>query len=151
MEINNCNNNNNNNSEESRTQQEESPSSKIINSSPEASPDRQTNQMDIELNGSKNDNQQFCLRWNNHQVCKKDHKGSIGTICQPQYNHFIILHFTLSLHSASNCILDPNFFSSTHSMPFYRLTLKKKNFLEIKNSRHSQTDRREYDLTFFQK
>ena len=28
------------------------------------------NQMDtsVELNGSKNDGQQFCLRWNNHQV-----------------------------------------------------------------------------------
>ena len=39
-------------------------------SSHEGSPviDRQNQIMDVELNGSKNDGQQFCLRWNNHQV-----------------------------------------------------------------------------------
>ncbi|KAG5681274.1 hypothetical protein PVAND_010725 [Polypedilum vanderplanki] len=43
---------------------------KIINSSPETSPIRNNNQMDttVELNGNKTDNQQFCLRWNNHQT-----------------------------------------------------------------------------------
>lgn len=39
----------------------------IMNSSPEGSP---TIEMDtsLEVNGGKSDNQQFCLRWNNHQV-----------------------------------------------------------------------------------
>lgn len=59
----NSSNNNNNNIESELTNKNLS--------SHEGSPiiDRQ-NQMDtsVELNGSKNDGQQFCLRWNNHQV-----------------------------------------------------------------------------------
>lgn len=62
--FNSSNNNNNNNNIESEL------TNKNL-SSHEGSPiiDRQ-NQMDtsVELNGSKNDGQQFCLRWNNHQV-----------------------------------------------------------------------------------
>jgi hypothetical protein len=51
-----------------------------LHSSPENSPRTDLNQMDtsVELNGLKTNSenrssQQFCLRWNNHQVRKKDH------------------------------------------------------------------------------
>lgn len=49
--------------EESRAQHEKNPQ----NSSPENSP-RIEIDTSVELNGGKSDNQQFCLRWNNHQV-----------------------------------------------------------------------------------
>lgn len=39
----------------------------ILNSSPEGSP-RIEMDTSLEINGVKADNQQFCLRWNNHQV-----------------------------------------------------------------------------------
>jgi hypothetical protein len=77
--INNNNNNNsssnNNNSNNINNHTETEILSKRLhnNSSPEGSPRlEQPNLMDtsVELNGSKSDNQQFCLRWNNHQVRK---------------------------------------------------------------------------------
>lgn len=39
----------------------------LLNSSPEGSP-RIEMDTSLEINGGKADNQQFCLRWNNHQV-----------------------------------------------------------------------------------
>jgi hypothetical protein len=42
----------------------------ILNSSPEGSP-RIEMDTSLEINGGKSDNQQFCLRWNNHQVSEE--------------------------------------------------------------------------------
>lgn len=49
--------------DELRAQQDKN----TLNSSPENSP-RIEMDTSVELNGGKADNQQFCLRWNNHQV-----------------------------------------------------------------------------------
>lgn len=58
-----------------------------LNSSPENSP-RIEIDTSMELNGGKADNQQFCLRWNNHQVSLFTQKKIIFL-----FTHHIRRHF----------------------------------------------------------
>lgn len=78
-------------------------------SSPENSPRTETNQMDtsVELNGLKSENrssQQFCLRWNNHQVRieRHFHLNEEKNLGHPWINN-------LNVHSKSRTIPNPNY------------------------------------------